>query len=73
MCPKNDFKVNEMQRIPYASAVGSLMYAQVSTRPNIVYIVGMLSKYLTNASMDHGKAAKWVMQYLQNKGIHAHT
>ena len=33
-CPKNNFEEREMQKIPYASAVGSLMYAQVCTRPD---------------------------------------
>ena len=28
-CPKNNFEIQEMQQIPYASAIGSLMYAQV--------------------------------------------
>ena len=52
-CPRNDFKVKEMQKIPYASAMGSLMYAQVCTRPNIAYIVRMLGRYLSNLGMDH--------------------
>ena len=43
-CPKASLEIQEMQKIPYASAVGSLMYAQVCTRPNIVYIVGMLGR-----------------------------
>ena len=63
--PKNDLEVKEMQKIPYASAVGSLMYAQVCTRPDIAYIVGMLGRYLSNPGMDHWKAAKRVMRYLQ--------
>ena len=54
-----------MQKIPYASAVGSLMYAQVCTRPDIAYIVGMLSRYLSNSGMGHWKVAKRVMRYLQ--------
>ena len=54
-----------MERFPYASTVGSLMYAQVCTHPDIAYIVGMLGKYLSNPSMDHWKKTKWVMQYLQ--------
>ena len=37
-CPKNDFEEKEMQKIPYASVVGSLMYAQVCTRPDIACI-----------------------------------
>ena len=62
-CPINDFEVKEMQKILYASAVESLMYAQVCT--NIMYIVGMLGMYLSNSGIDHCKAAKRVMRYLQ--------
>ena len=53
-----------MQKIPYTSAVVSLMYAQVRTRLDIAYIVGMLGRYLSNPGMDHWKAAKRVMRYL---------
>ena len=34
-CLKNDFERKYMKNIPYASVVGSLMYAQVCTRPDI--------------------------------------
>ncbi|XP_052875883.1 secreted RxLR effector protein 161-like [Gossypium arboreum] len=54
-----------MQKIPYASAVGSLVYAQVCTRPDIAYIVGMLGRYLSNPVIDHWIAVKRVMRYLQ--------
>ncbi|XP_058008332.1 secreted RxLR effector protein 161-like [Hevea brasiliensis] len=54
-----------MQKVPYASAVGSLMYAQVYTCPDIAYIVGMLGRYLSNPGMDNWKAAKRAMRYLQ--------
>lgn len=64
-CPKNKLEIQEMQKIPYASAVGSLMYAQVCTRPDIAFIVGMLGRYLSNPGMDHWKAVKRVMRYLQ--------
>ncbi|RVW74320.1 Retrovirus-related Pol polyprotein from transposon TNT 1-94 [Vitis vinifera] len=64
-CPKNSLESQEMQKIPYASAVGSLMYAQVCTRPDIAYIVGMLGRYLSNPGMNHWRAAKRVMRYLQ--------
>ena len=64
-CPKTDLEVKEMQDIPYASAVGSIMYAQVCTRPDIAYIVGMLGRYLSNPGMDHWKAVKRVLRYLQ--------
>jgi len=64
-CPKGNLEIEEMQKIPYASAVGSLMYAQVCTRPDIAYVVGVLGKYLSNPGMDHWKAAKRVMRYLK--------
>ena len=54
-----------MQKIPYASAIGSLIYTQVCTRPDIAFIVGMLGRYLSNPGMDHWKAAKRVLRYLQ--------
>ncbi|KAG8496846.1 hypothetical protein CXB51_008129 [Gossypium anomalum] len=60
-----EIDLEEMQKIPYASAVGSLMYAQVCTRPDIAYIVGMLGRYLSNPCIDHWVAAKRVMRYLQ--------
>ena len=41
------------------------MYAQVCTYPDIAFIVGMLERYLSNPGMDHWKAAKRVMRYLQ--------
>ncbi|XP_059306554.1 secreted RxLR effector protein 161-like [Lycium ferocissimum] len=50
--------------IPYASAVGSLMYAQVCTRPDIVFAVNVLGRYLSDPGHDHWVAAKKVMRYL---------
>ncbi|RDX58242.1 hypothetical protein CR513_62454, partial [Mucuna pruriens] len=41
-CPKNDLEQKEMKFIPYASVVGSLMYAQTCTRSNISFFVVML-------------------------------
>ena len=63
--PKNDVDKEAMQQFPYASAVGSLMYAQVYTHPNLAFIVGMLGRYMSNPGVDHWKAAKRVMRYLQ--------
>ncbi|XP_071905715.1 secreted RxLR effector protein 161-like [Coffea arabica] len=64
-CPKNELERKEMDRILYASLVGSLMYAQVCTRPDIAFIVGMLGRYQSNPEKDHWKSAKRVLRYLQ--------
>ena len=63
--PKGNLEIQEMQKIAYASVVGSLVYAQVCTRLDIAYIVGVLGIYLSNPGMDHWKAAKRVMRYLK--------
>ncbi|RVX11703.1 Retrovirus-related Pol polyprotein from transposon TNT 1-94 [Vitis vinifera] len=64
-CPQNDDEREEMKTIPYSSVVGSLMYAQVCTRPDIAFVVGMLGRYLSNPGSQHWKAAKKVLRYLQ--------
>ena len=35
-----------MTRVPYASAVGSLIYAMVCTRPDLSQAVSMISRYM---------------------------
>ncbi|XP_070056557.1 secreted RxLR effector protein 161-like [Nicotiana tomentosiformis] len=51
--------------ISYASIVGSLIYAQTCTRPDINFAVRMLDRYQSNPGMDHWKAANKVLHYLQ--------
>ncbi|TYK29165.1 gag/pol protein [Cucumis melo var. makuwa] len=38
-CPKKPQEIEDMRRIPYTSAVGSLIYATLYNRPNICYTV----------------------------------
>jgi hypothetical protein len=39
-CPKTHEEEEDMSCVPYASAVGSLMYAMVCTRPDIAHAWG---------------------------------
>ena len=48
MCPKTQEDMDYMSKVPYASAVGSLMYAMVCTRPDIAHAVGVVSRYMNN-------------------------
>jgi len=54
-----------MENIPIASVVGSLMYDQTCTRPDISFAVGMLGRYQSNPGLEHWKATKKVLRYLQ--------
>ena len=41
MGPKTPEEIRQMNTIPYASAIGSLMYAIICTRPDIAYVVNI--------------------------------
>ncbi|XP_058008194.1 secreted RxLR effector protein 161-like [Hevea brasiliensis] len=64
---KNEIERESMKVIPYASAIRSLMYAQVCSRPNIAFAIGVLGRYQSNTGKEHWITAKRVMRYL--KGI----
>ncbi|KAK8289057.1 hypothetical protein V6Z12_D07G165500, partial [Gossypium hirsutum] len=49
----------------YASIVGNLVYVQSCTIPDISFVVGMLGRYQSNPGIDHWKAKKKVLRYLQ--------
>ena len=53
LCPSSDEEKNYMSRVPYANAVGCLMYAMVCTRPDISHAVGVVSKYMENPGKEH--------------------
>ncbi|KAE8674537.1 hypothetical protein F3Y22_tig00111745pilonHSYRG00059 [Hibiscus syriacus] len=48
MRPSSEEERMEMSRVPYASVVGSLMFAMICTRPDIAQVVGVVSRYMTN-------------------------
>ena len=52
-CPSTEEENKKMVVIPYSSAVGSLMYAMVCTRPDIAHAVGVVSRFLSNPGKQH--------------------
>ncbi|GJV51798.1 retrovirus-related pol polyprotein from transposon TNT 1-94 [Tanacetum coccineum] len=57
--------IERMSKVPYANAVGSLMYLMVCTRPDIAYAVSVVSRYLANPGKNHWEAVKWILKYLR--------
>ena len=53
-----------MKVVPYSSIVSSLMYAQVCTRLNIAFVIGLLGRYLSDPSQNHWNLTKKVLRYL---------
>ncbi|KAL5838301.1 hypothetical protein ACOSQ3_015470 [Xanthoceras sorbifolium] len=71
--PQTEEERNFMDKIPYASAVGSLMYAMVCTRPDIGHAVGAISRFMSDPGKTHWEAVKWILRYLRgtiNKCLH---
>lgn len=64
-CPKSQEDIAYMASVPYVSAVGSLMYLSVGSRPDIAYAVGALSRFNANPGRAHWQAVQHVFRYLQ--------
>jgi len=52
-CPKTQEEEEDMSHVPYASAVGSLMYVMVCSRPEIAHVVGVLSRFMSKPRKEH--------------------
>ena len=51
--PSNQYEIDQMKTVPYASAVGSLQYGQVCTRPDLAFITGLLGRFQSNSGTEH--------------------
>jgi len=54
-----------MSHVPYASVVGSLMYAMVCTRLEIAHVVGVLSRFMLKLGKEHWTIVKRVFRYFR--------
>ena len=50
---------------PYASVVRSIMYAMVATRPDLAYVVGVVSWYMSTPGRKHWEAVKHIFRCLR--------
>nr|GEV23584.1 hypothetical protein [Tanacetum cinerariifolium] len=68
MDPVEKLKLNTgkpVDQLKYSRAIGCFMYAMTSTRPDIAYTVGRLSRFTSNPSRHHWKAITRVFKYLR--------
>ncbi|GJX95458.1 retrotransposon protein, putative, ty1-copia subclass [Tanacetum coccineum] len=54
LCPKTDEELDIMSRVPYALAVGSIMYAMTYTRPDVSFALSMVSRHQQNSGKGYG-------------------
>ena len=65
MSPKTPEERANMDMIPYASAIGSIMYAMLCTRPDIAHALSVTSRYQADPGLEHWKAVKCILKYLR--------
>ncbi|KAL6181625.1 hypothetical protein ACLB2K_048276 [Fragaria x ananassa] len=63
--PKSAEEKEYMSRVPYASAVGSLMHAMVCTRPDLAHAVSVVSRFMGEPGKEHWQAVKRIFRYLK--------
>ena len=54
-----------MKGIPYASTIGSIMYAMLCTRPDVCLAISLAGRYQSNPGVDHWTAVKNILKYLK--------
>ncbi|XP_052203974.1 secreted RxLR effector protein 161-like [Diospyros lotus] len=59
-----DHEVEKVDNTFYKQIVGRLMYL-IATRPDIMYAVGLISRYMENPTEMHLLVAKRILRYLQ--------
>ena len=63
--PKTEEERDHTSKVRYASAIGSLMYAMVCTRPNIAHAVGVVNRFMSRPGKQHWEAVKWILRHLK--------
>ena len=61
---KSDVEKAEMAKVPYASCVGSLMYAMIAARLDIAFAVGVVSRFMSDPRKRHWEVVKGILRYL---------
>ncbi|GKF04502.1 retrotransposon protein, putative, ty1-copia subclass, partial [Tanacetum coccineum] len=59
-------EVKRMQNIPYALAVGSIMYVVRCSRPDVAFVQNITSRFQQNPGERHWTAVKNILKYLRN-------
>ena len=64
-CPTTKDEKEGMDEIPYASAIGSIMYDMLCTRLDVSYALSMTSRFQSDPGECHWIAVKNILKYLR--------
>ena len=60
-CPVSPMQVAKMRGVPYAEAIGSVLWPVMISRPDCVFAVSTLAQFVQNPAKIHWEAIKRVM------------
>ena len=60
-CPTTAEDREKMKIIPYASTIGSIMYAMLCTRPNVCLAISLAGRFQSNPGVDHWTTVKVIL------------
>lgn len=66
MSPKTKSERKEMNNKPYRSILGSVMWGQLATRPDLSFSVSLLAWFQANPGIEHWRALMHVIGYIKN-------
>ncbi|KAH7464539.1 hypothetical protein FOMA001_g17558 [Fusarium oxysporum f. sp. matthiolae] len=66
----NSDSASPEEREDYSSKTGSLMYGMTQTRPDLAFLLSVLSRYMSNPSPAHSRLNKRGLRYLQQTRDH---
>ncbi|GJT24078.1 hypothetical protein Tco_0894015 [Tanacetum coccineum] len=66
LCPKTDEELDKMSQVPYASAIGSIVYAMMCTRSDVSFALSMVSRHQQNLGEGHWITVKNILKCLRN-------
>ena len=65
VCPQTQDVRTRMNRIPYFSTIGFIMYIMICTRPYVSYVMSVMGRYQLNPKEGHWVAVKNILKYLR--------
>jgi hypothetical protein len=65
-CPSSPHEIEQMRKIPYRQAVGSLMYLANCTRPDLAHAVQLVAQFSQNPGAEHWRAVVQILRYLSS-------
>ena len=66
MSPKTDSEKRMMNNKPYRPILGSVMWGQLATRPDLSFSVSLLARFQANPGIEHWNALMHVIGYIRN-------